>query len=76
MTNPMTRIVNLETNEIIDREMTDEEYQALLAEQELIAASETKRIKEEADKEKARQSAIKKLQDLGLSEKEVKAFLG
>jgi hypothetical protein len=31
MTNPTIRIHDLETNEVIDREMTDEEYKDFLA---------------------------------------------
>lgn len=45
MTNPITRIHNTETGEIIDREMTDEEYalyldsfkDPILSEQEIVA---------------------------------------
>lgn len=32
MTNPMIRIHNVETGEVIDREMTDEEYQFKITE--------------------------------------------
>jgi hypothetical protein len=72
MSNPMIRIHNTETNEIIDREMTDEEFeiwQIAQAEEELLKA-------EALSKQALKDSALAKLQDLGLTEDEAKAFLG
>lgn len=66
---PMVREHNLETNEVIDREMNNEEfaqYQADLAAQK--AAAEAK-VKAEADK-----AAL--LARLGLTEDELKTILG
>ena len=44
MANPTVRVHNLETDEIIDREMTDEEYQ------DYLAASEAAMARIEAEK--------------------------
>jgi hypothetical protein len=41
MTRPMIRIHNSQTDEIIDREMTDTEYAELQAQQADLAANET-----------------------------------
>lgn len=63
---PMVRVAD------IDREMTDEEYQVYLRDQKYF--EEKTKIEKEAQAK--RESAIKKLIDLGLTEEEVKAFLG
>jgi hypothetical protein len=68
-TRPMVRIHNLATNEVIDREMNDEEfaqYQADQAEQ-LIA-------KAEAEAKEVEKSAL--LARLGLTKDELKTILG
>ena len=63
MTNPMIRIHDLETNEIVDREMTDAEF----AEYQIDAnASAERKAKEEADL--AAKLAI--LQQLGLTDEQ------
>jgi len=67
MTNPMTRIHNTETNEIIDREMTNEEYALDLDSFKDPILSE----KEIANKEA--KSAL--LDKLGLSDDEAKLLL-
>ena len=67
MTNPMTRIHNTETGEIIDREMTDDEYALYLDSFKEPVLSE----KELADKET--KSAI--LAKLGITEDEAKLLL-
>jgi DNA-binding transcriptional regulator YhcF (GntR family) len=67
MTKPMVRIHNLETDEIIDREMTDAEYAEYQAD-ELIKLQSTE--KAEADKA----AAIAKLEALGLTTDDLKAL--
>jgi hypothetical protein len=69
MTNPMTRIHNTETGEIIDREMTDEEF-ALYQESfkdPILSEAEIK-----ANSEKAEAQA--KLEALGLTADDLKAL--
>lgn len=71
MKKPMIRIHNTEIDEIIDREMTDEEY-----EKHLVYLADVERINSEMETKKlARQSAFKKLTALGLEEEEVAALL-
>jgi hypothetical protein len=65
MSNPMIRIHNVETNEVIDREMTNEEY--ALQQADYAAQIKTEMNAVEA-KETARQSALDKLTALGLKE--------
>jgi hypothetical protein len=43
MTKPMIRIHNTETNEVIDREMTTEEFKNYEAEQSLLASAEAEK---------------------------------
>lgn len=68
----MITIHNMQTGEEITREMTQEEIDAQNApgefDAEIAAAA--------AEKEALRLSALNKLQDLGLTEDEAKAFLG
>lgn len=65
----MTRIHNVETNEIIDREMTDEEFAAHQAMEQSLA-----QVKAELEaKEALRQSRREKLLALGLTEEELDA---
>jgi hypothetical protein len=69
MTNPMIRIHNLETNEVIDREMTDAEYA------EHLAALEPKPLTEEEQKAAAdKAAATAKLAALGLTTDDLKAL--
>ena len=68
MTKPTIRIHNTETDEVIDREMTDEEYAAFQAEQELQLAEKAKAQQAEADK-----AAL--LAKLGISADEAKLLL-
>jgi len=68
-TRPMVRIHNIETNEIIDREMTAAEfkqYEADKAEQEAAQA--------EAEAKAAQKAAL--LERLGITEAEAKLLLG
>lgn len=68
MSNPMVRIHNTETNEVIDREMTDAEYKIYLEEQEL-----SKKNKEEYQKALLAKQAL--LDKLGITEDEAKLLL-
>ena len=70
MKKPMVRIHDVQTDEIIDREMTDEEYEIHLARLERFE-------QEKADleaKETRRASALAKLAALGLTEDEIAAL--
>jgi hypothetical protein len=69
MTKPMMRIHNTKTNEIIDRQMTDEEHAVYLAEQELYSNEKLAFQKAESDK-----SAL--LEKLGITADEAKLLLG
>ena len=76
MPNPMIRIQNTETKEVIDRKMTEKEFEQL----KKIRAEQAEREKliEAAEKEKAekKESATNKLKALGLTDSEVEALLG
>ena len=63
MTKPTIRIHNVETNEVIDREMTDAEFAAYEAQQVKDKASAAAQAKAEADKANAQA----KLEALGLT---------
>ena len=68
MSRPMVRIHNIETNEIIDREMNDEEftqYQARELEKQIEQA--------EADAKAAAKAAL--LEQLGITEEQAKLLL-
>ena len=69
---PIIAIQNLETEEVITREMTDEEFKEYEQERKAIEAKN----KELAKIEAARHSAIEKLAALGLTEDEIKAIAG
>jgi hypothetical protein len=66
---PMVRIHDLETNEVIDREMNDEEFAQYEADQAARAVAAEAKAKAEADK-----AAL--LARLGLTEDELKTILG
>lgn len=66
MTNPIIREHNLETDEVIDREMTDTEYADFLKSQELTA--------EEIAKQEAKATAQAKLEALGLTVEDLAAL--
>ena len=70
MTNPMIRIHNTETDEIIDREMTEEEYAKYEAGK--IVQAEQKAIEEKAVADK--ETAQAKLEALGLTTEDLKAL--
>ncbi len=69
MTKPMVRIHNVDTDEIIDREMTDAEYKVHLADQAAYQAEKAK----EAEAHLARTALLEKL---GITEDEARLLLG
>jgi DNA-binding NarL/FixJ family response regulator len=72
MAKPMITIHNTETDEIVNREMTDQEYIDYLAWIEKV-----KQDKADLDaKQQARESALAKLLELGLTESEIAALNG
>lgn len=64
----MIRIHDLETNEIVDREMTTAEFNEYQKRQEIVAA-------EQAEAEAKAQAKTELLQKLGISEEEAKLLL-
>ena len=68
MTKPMVRIHNTDTNEIIDREMTDEEF----AQHEIDAQSAADEAAQKAAKAAGKQAVLDKL---GLTAEELAAAL-
>lgn len=68
-TRPMIRIHNVETDEIIDREMNDAEFAQYEADQAAYIAAAQAKAKAEADK-------VALLDRLGLTENELKTILG
>lgn len=70
MKKPTIRIHDTEKDEIIDREMTDEEYNDYLR----VAKEQEERLKIETEKIVTRQSALAKLAALGLTEEEIAAL--
>lgn len=66
---PMVRIHDLATNEVIDREMNDEEFAQYEADRAAQAVADAAKAKAEADK-----AAL--LARLGLTEDELKTILG
>ena len=72
MIKPIVKIINAETGEVIEREMTKSEYDLYLVEKEQGEAIRAEKIA----KERARQSALEKLAALGLTEAEIQALAG
>lgn len=72
MNNPIVKIIDLKTNEEIERSMTAAEYKQFKEDQE---AAEAKKTQSQA-KQAARQSALEKLAALGLTEAEIAALAG
>ena len=68
MTRPMVREHDLATNEIVDREMNDDEFAAYQAEQAEIDALEAAKVQAEIDK-----AAL--LEKLGITADEAKLLL-
>lgn len=69
MANPIIRIHNSTTNEVIDRDMTDAEYVQYQIDKTKADADETAKIAKDA----ARQAVLDKL---GLTQDEAQALLG
>ncbi len=69
MTRPTVRIHNIETNEVIDREMNDQEFAAYETDQAEQAAA-----KAEAASKAAQRQAV--LNRLGITEEEARILLG
>jgi hypothetical protein len=69
MSRPIIRIHNTETNEVIDREMNDQEFAAYEAEQAAQAAKQA-----EAEAKAAQRQAL--LTRLGITEEEARILLG
>jgi phosphopantetheinyl transferase (holo-ACP synthase) len=69
MTNPIIKLHNIETGEIVEREMNTEELAQWEADQEAAQAAAA----EAADKEAARQALLEKL---GITADEAKLLLG
>ena len=70
MTKPMIRIHDVTTDEIVDREMTDIEFEAYEA-QKAIDAAEAQAL---AEAETAKEAAQAKLEALGLTADDLKAL--
>jgi hypothetical protein len=68
MTNPMIRIHDVETDQVVDREMTNAEHKVYLAEKEAEAALEAAKAQAAADK-------LALLDRLGITEDEAKLLL-
>ena len=68
MTKPTIRIHNVDTNSVIDREMTDAEFQQWQLDQDRAAAQ----VVAQADKEANRQALLAKL---GITDDEAKLLL-
>lgn len=73
MSNPIIRIHNTKTDEIIDREMTDDEFEQYELEQEANEQEDENRQAELTAKETARQALLEKL---GITEIEAQILLG
>ena len=72
-TRPIIRIHDLENNKIIDRQMTDEEFEAHQIAQELQTAAVAAAKAEAEAKEAARQAILDRL---GITEEEAQLLLG
>jgi hypothetical protein len=72
MPNPTIRIHDTESNDVIDREMTDAEFAQFEADQQI----ESERLANLAAKEEARLSAVAKLEAIGLTADEIAALRG
>ena len=69
MTRPIVREHNVETNEVVDREMNDQEFAAWEADQEARVA-----IQAEAEAKATAKAAL--LAKLGITEEEARILLG
>lgn len=69
MTRPMMRIHNIETNEVIDREMNDEEFA-------VYEANQKARLEAETNAKAQAKAKAALLERLGITEEEAKLLLG
>ncbi len=76
MSRPMVRIHNAETQETVDREMTDIEFNNWQATQESISTKKEQEEAEAAALSAAKQAAQDKLKALGLTDLEIAAITG
>ena len=76
MTVPIAVEVNCETKQVTERPLTPEEIAQREADAAAAAAAEAEREADEAAKVAAKQSAIAKLEALGLTAEEATALLG
>lgn len=74
MSNPTIKIVNVETGEEVEREMTEQEAAKWFIEQELEQERLTKESMEKEAKEEAIASAKAKLAALGITTEDLKAL--
>lgn len=72
MSKPMIRIHNTETDEIIDREMTDAEFEEYQARKMAFDQAEAARLAEEAEKAAKKAELLAKL---GITEDDAKLLL-
>jgi hypothetical protein len=70
MTKPIIRIHDVTTDEVVDREMTDAEFEAYQAQQDIDAAE----LAALAEAEAAKEAAQAKLAALGLTTDDLKAL--
>lgn len=73
---PIAVVVNCETGEVIERQLTAEEILQREVDAAAAAAAEEERIAEEEARAAAKESAIAKLTSLGLTEEEALAIIG
>jgi len=70
MTKPLIRIHNAETDEVIDREMTDAEY----AQFQIDEARREQMLADEAEAKSKREASFAKLATLGLTTEDLRAI--
>ena len=70
MTKPIIRIHDVTTDEVVDRDMTDIEFEAYQAQQDIDAAE----LEALAQAEAAKETAQAKLEALGLTANDLKAL--
>ena len=74
MTKPLIRIHNTETNEIIDREMTDDELAQYEEDRKAEAKANAIKLAEENARAQAKAAAQAKLATLGLTVEDLQAL--
>lgn len=76
MSNETIQIHNAETGEVIFQELTDAEQAELLADRQAAREAKALKIAEEAAKVAAAESAVTKLEAIGLTAEEIAAIRG